>query len=260
MCHMKRLILLILGLVISSAAFGWGQKGHDVTAAIAERHLTRKAAKEVRRILNGFSPVYVSNWMDNASHTPMYAHTKTWHYFNIAPDGRIETTERLPEGDVLRAVTDLTGQLKSGNLEAGEEKTALRMLIHLVGDMHCPMHLGRAEDLGGNRHKVRFFGRETNLHTVWDTDLVEAAHRWSHTEWAEQIDNESDRARCKRIASGTPEEWVRETHAICNRIYADTPEGTNISYDYVASFAPTVENQLLRAGLRLARLLNEIYR
>ena len=186
---MKKLITIVLGLVISSAAFGWGQKGHDVAAAIAERHLTRKAAREVRRVLNGLSPVYVANWMDNASHTPLYAHTKTWHYFNVAPDGEIETTERLPEGDVLRAVTDLTAQLKSGSLEAEEEETALRMLIHLVGDMHCPMHLGHAEDLGGNRLKVRFFGRETNLHTVWDTDLVEAAHRWSYSEWAEQIDN-----------------------------------------------------------------------
>lgn len=257
---MKKLILLCLGLVISSVAFGWGQKGHDVTAAVAERHLTRKAAREVRRVLNGQSPVYVSNWMDNASHTPMYAHTKTWHYFNIAPDGEIETTERLPEGDVLRAVTDLTEQLKSGNLKAGEEEMALRMLIHLVGDMHCPMHLGRAEDLGGNLHKVRFFGRETNLHTVWDTELVEAAHRWSHTEWAEQIENGLGKADRQKITSGSPEEWVRETHALCTRVYADTPEGTNISYDYVARFTPEVERQLLRAGLRLAHLLNEIYR
>ena len=257
---MKQLITILLGLLISSTAFGWGQKGHDVTAAIAERHLTRKAAREVQRVLNGCSPVYVSNWMDNASHTPQYAHTKTWHYFNIAPDGRIETTERLPQGDVLRAVTDLTEQLKSGSLQADEEETALRMLIHLVGDMHCPMHLGRAEDLGGNLHKVRFFGRETNLHTVWDTDLVEAAHRWSYTEWAEQIDNGRSKADRKRIATGTPDDWVRETHGICTRVYADTPEGMEISYDYVARFAPVVEDQLLRAGLRLAALLNEIYR
>lgn len=255
---MKKLITIVLGLVISSAAFGWGQKGHDVAAAIAERHLTRKAAREVRRVLNGLSPVYVANWMDNASHTPLYAHTKTWHYFNIAPDGQIETTERLPEGDVLRAVTDLTAQLKSGSLEAGEEETALRMLIHLVGDMHCPMHLGHAEDLGGNRIKVRFFGRETNLHTVWDTDLPEAGHKWSYTEWQQQIDR-ATKAEQASITSGTPDDWVRETHTVCTEVYDATPEGANISYDYVARFTPVVERQLLRAGLRLAHLLNEIY-
>lgn len=256
---MKRLITILLGLLISSTAFGWGQKGHDVTAAIAERHLTRKAAREVQRVLNGCSPVYVSNWMDNASHTPQYAHTKTWHYFNIAPDGRIETTERLPQGDVLRAVTDLTEQLKSGSLQADEEETALRMLIHLVGDMHCPVHLGRLRDLGGNRREVRFFGRRTNLHSVWDTDLPEAGHRWSHTEWQQQIDRAS-KAEQQAITAGAPEEWARETHAVCTEVYDATPEGAEISYDYVARFTPVVERQLLRGGLRLAHLLNEIYR
>ena len=256
---MKKLLVLALGLLLVLDTFAWGQKGHDVTACIAERYLTRKAARQVRRVLNGSSAVYVSNWMDNASHTPQYAHTKTWHYFNIAPDGALETTERLPEGDVLRAVTELTAQLKSGRLDSGEEETALRMLIHLVGDMHCPMHLGHAEDLGGNLCKVRFFGRDTNLHSVWDTDLVEAAHRWSYTEWAAQLDNGLSKADCGQIASGTPEEWVRETHALCRRIYADTPGGTAISYDYISEYAPLVERQFLRGGLRLARLLNEIY-
>ena len=100
---MKRLILLSLGLVISSVAFGWGQKGHDVTAAIAEQHLTRKAAKAVHRILEGQSPVYWSNWLDNASHTPEYASTKTWHYLNVEEGQTLDEARRIPEGDVLKA-------------------------------------------------------------------------------------------------------------------------------------------------------------
>lgn len=256
---MKRLILLGLWMVISSTAFGWGQKGHDVTAAIAENHLTKKAAKAVHRILDGQSPVYWSNWMDNASHTPEYASTKTWHYLNVDEGQTFDEARRIPEGDVLKAVTEIADRLRAGGLTPEEEAVNLRMLIHLVGDMHCPMHLGRLSDLGGNRREVRFFGRKTNLHSVWDTDLPEAGHRWSHTEWQQQIDRVS-KAEQQEITAGTPADWARETHAICTEVYGATPEGTAISYDYVAQFTPVVERQLLRAGLRLAHLLNGIYR
>ena len=255
---MKRLIFGILLLLISSTAFGWGQKGHDVTAALAERHLTRRAARHVARVLEGQSPVYWSNWLDNASHTPEYATTKTWHYLNVEEGETFDEARRIPEGDVLRAVENLTSELKAGGLAPEEESVKLRMLIHLVGDMHCPMHLGRLSDLGGNRLAVRFFGRPTNLHSVWDTDLPEAGHKWSYSEWVQQIDRLS-KSEQREVSAGSPEEWARETHALCTEVYDATPEGTEISYDYVARFTPTVERQLLRAGLRLSRLLNEIY-
>lgn len=132
------------------------------------------------------------------------------------------------------------------------------MLIHLVGDMHCPMHTGRLSDLGGNMLSVTFFGTPTDLHTVWDTQIVEAARRWSYSEWQDQIDRLSD-DEIVFVQSGEPSDWMRETHEICRRIYAETPEGTEISYDYVDRFTPTIETQLLRGGYRLARLLNEIY-
>lgn len=255
---MKRLILFALTLLISTTAFGWGQKGHDVTAAIAERHLTRKAAKKIGQLLDGQSPVYWSNWLDNASHTPEYAQTKTWHYLNVEQGQTFDEARRIPEGDVLRAVEEITSTLKAGGLTPAEEAVQLRMLIHLVGDMHCPMHLGRLSDLGGNRRAVRFFGRPTNLHSVWDTDLPEAGHRWSYSEWAQQVDR-LPKSEQRREEAGTPEAWARETHALCTEVYDASPEGAEISYDYVARFTPVVERQLLRAGLRLARLLNEIY-
>ena len=255
---MKQLILIVLSLAISSTAFGWGQKGHDVTAAIAEQHLTRKAAKRIHRILDGQSPIYWSNWMDNASHTPQYAVTKTWHYLNIEGGQSFDEARRIPEGDVLSAVTQIVDRLKAGGLSPQEEAVDLKMLIHLVGDMHCPMHLGHLSDLGGNRHAVSFFGQPTNLHSVWDTDLPEAGHRWSYSEWVEQLDRLPKSTR-RELSSGSPADWARETHTVCTKVYDATPVGSEISYDYVARFTPTVEQQLLKAGLRLARLLNEIY-
>lgn len=256
---MKRLGLLLLGFATVQMAFGWGQKGHDVTAYIAECNLTPEAAQAIDRLLDGHSPVYYANWLDNASHTPEYAYTKTWHYANIDAGQTFETMPREPKGDVVKAVTELAGQLKMGGLSPEKEAEALKMLIHLVGDLHCPMHAGHKSDLGGNMIPVTAFGKATNLHSVWDTTLPEAAHNWSYTEWQNQIDRLSA-DEIMLIESGSPEEWFRETADLCASIYAETPEGTNVSYDYVAKFTPLVEQQFLRGGYRLAMLLNEIYK
>ena len=104
-----------------------------------------------------------------------------------------------------------------------------------------------------------FFGKPTNLHAVWDDMLVESAKKWSYTEWQEQIDRLTDE-EAAQIAAGEPADWVKETHEICKEIYASSPEGTDISYDYIFKYTPVVERQFLRGGHRLARLLNEIYR
>lgn len=256
---MKKLALSTLALFAIVQVFGWGQKGHDATAYIAECHLTPKAAKQIDRVLDGHSLVYYANWLDNASHTPEYAYTKTWHYLNIDEGKTLETMPRNEHGDVLTAVTAIYEKLKKGGLSHEEEQFNLKMLIHLVGDMHCPMHTGRLSDRGGNDRPVVLFGRPSNLHSIWDSGVVEAAHKWGYTEWQQQIDRAS-KQDILAIQAGTPTDWLCETQQICNEVYAKTPEGTKISYDYVNDSAPIIEQQFLRGGLRLARLLNEIYR
>ena len=256
---MKRYLLLTLAVVWTATAWGWGPKGHDVTAYIAECNLTEEAAAGVDRALGGYSPVYWCNWLDSASHTPEYAYTKTWHYLDVDEGQTLETTLRNENGDVLTALAAIVDGLQSHALDAETEAFYLKMLIHLVGDLHCPMHAGHLDDLGGNRHPVRFFGKETNLHSVWDSSLPEAVHRWSYTEWQQQIDRLGEE-EIAAITGGTPEDWFRETAAVAAEIYGETPEGAQLSYDYITRFGPTVELQLLRGGHRLAFLLNDIYR
>ena len=163
-----------------------------------------------------------------------------------------------PAGDVVTAVNDLVAELKSKELSAEKEAEALKMLIHLVGDMHCPMHSGHRSDHGGNTIPVTFFGKPANLHSIWDTSLPEAAHKWSYTEWQNQIDRLSD-DEATLIESGTPKEWFMETAELCKGIYEATPEGTNVSYDYIDRFTTLIEQQFVKGGHRLAKLLNEIY-
>lgn len=256
---MKR-FLLMAGLMLATLpAWAWGPKGHDVVAYVAECHLSKKAAVAVDRALGGYSPVYWANWLDNASHTSEFAHTKTWHYMNIDEGQTIESMPREPKGDLLTAIEQLTTELKSGQLTPEQEAVNLKMLIHLVGDLHCPMHAGHRTDLGGNRVKVRYFGRDTNLHAIWDSALVESAHKWGYTEWQQQCDRLSKKEAAS-VVEGTPTDWFRETVAICTGLYEQIPEGSSLSYDEVARYAPIIENQLIKGGHRLAHLLNEIYK
>lgn len=261
---MKKLIVFSIMLSMALPSFGWGQKGHDVTAYVAECNLKNCVRKKVQRLLGNHSLVYYANWLDNASHTPEYAYTSTWHYANVDEGMTYETMEKLPSGDVITAVNDLTAKLKAGRRKEGRldpetEALYLKMLIHLVGDMHCPMHAGRRTDRGGNSVPVKFFNSQRKLHGIWDSDIVESAHKWSYSDWHEQVDRLKRREK-KFVVDGTPLEWFNETHAAAMQIYEDTPAETVVSYDYIAKYAPVVEEQFMKGGLRLARLLNEIYK
>ena len=204
--RVKRIILsVVMALMVVPNALGWGQKGHDVVAYVAEQNLSRRVLRRVTKALDGHSVVYYANWMDNASHTPEYAHTSTWHYANVDEGYTYQTMPRNESGDVVRAIEELTQQLKSRKLTPEQESVALRMLIHLVGDLHCPMHAGHKSDYGGNTVSVSYFGRASKLHTIWDSSLVESAHNWSYSEWQFQIDRCAD-AFVQQVQQGTPEE------------------------------------------------------
>ena len=236
-------------------SFGWSQKGHDTVAFIAENHLTPATKAAVDSLLDGKSIVYWSNWLDNASHTPEYAYSKTWHYKNIDADQSFRSAPLLPSGDIVRAINEQVAVLADTNMDNSRRALALKIVTHLLGDIHQPMHLGHASDRGGNSWTVKYFKQPTNLHSLWDSRLVESGHKWSYTEWQQQIDRATP-AEQLVIISGNIDDWARDTYIICGDVYAKTPKNTVISYDYIATWTPTVEQQLLKAGLRLARILN----
>ena len=257
---MKRnFLLLVAALGTAVSAFAWGQKGHDVTAYIAEQHLSEQVKAKVEAALDGHSLVYYSNWLDNASNTPEYRYTKTWHYKNVEDGQAYESAPTISTGDVVWAIKDIVNKLKNGNLSHEDENIALRMLIHLVGDLHQPLHMGHKVDLGGNKIKIFSFNRDTNLHSYWDSEIVDFVHKWSYSEWQFQIDRASAEEEAN-IVAGDVDTWAKESISIVAGIYADTPEGSRVSYNYGAKYAPVVEQQFLKGGLRLAHLLNSIYK
>lgn len=252
-------IVSILLATSGLTALAWGQKGHDVTAYIAENHLTPTAYAAITELLDGKSMVYWANWLDNASHTPEYAYSKTWHYKNIDDGIKFEEAPLHPDGDIIRAIYSQIGVLQDPDATKPDKQLALKMVAHLIGDLHQPMHMGHASDLGGNRWTVNYFGRDSNLHSVWDSSIPESAHKWTYTEWNNQINRPTPEEISVILDNGTLEKWGEETFDICKEVYSKTPQGTKISYDYVSEWTPTVEQQFLKGGIRLADILNSIF-
>lgn len=269
---MKRSFIIIISLIMffdATAAFGWGSKGHDIVAAIAEQHLTPKAKRKINKLLDGKSIIYFSSWMDNIQNSPYWENgynlTKTWHYANVDKGLNYDTMQKNPAGDVVTGLEKLTDEMMNNydNLTDSMRVDYLKMIVHMVGDLHCPMHAGRLSDRGGNGTKVMWFRNETNLHSVWDSRMIESARTWSYSEWCEQLDRK-DRKYRKSISDGSYEEWFSDTVEEAARIYEYVEASEEIvpvlSYQFVYDFSPLLEEQLLNAGYRLAHVLNTIFR
>lgn len=239
--------------------FGWGSKGHEVIANIAEAHLSKRAKKEVRRLLEGHAPAYYSVWMDEIRSDSTYAYTYTWHYANVDKGEIYETQDKQPGGDVVTAVTLSVNQLKNRNQPDSVRSMYLKFLIHLAGDMHCPMHAGRAGDRGGNDYPVIWKKEKTNLHRLWDDLLITGAKNWGSLEWATYINMDMSKNRQKAIKAGTPLDWFNETVALADGIYENTPKDEEVPQTYVRKYTPVIEEQFIKAGYRLAGLLNSLF-
>ena len=269
--EMKRFtfILIILFAFDFTSAYGWGSKGHDVVAAIAEQHLTPRAKRKINKLLEGKSIVYYSSWMDNIQNSPYwengYNKTKTWHYANVDKGHTYQSMTKNPSGDIITALEMITKEMSDNYKELTDSVKIdyLKMIVHMVGDLHCPMHAGRLSDRGGNGTRVMWFRQETSLHSVWDSKMIESARTWSYSEWVENLDR-TNRKYKKSVMSGTYEEWFMQTVEEAAKLY-DYVENTGeivpvLSYQFVYDFSPLLEEQLLNAGYRLAHVLNEIFR
>jgi hypothetical protein len=259
----KSNIILIISVVLFLhyiPVFGWSHKGHEVITNIAEAHLSIKAKKEVRKLLNGRTMVYYATWMDDIRNDPAYAYTRTWHYANVDKGKTYETMERQEGGDVVTATVLSIKQLKNKNLPGSVRAMYLKFLLHLVGDMHCPMHAGRATDRGGNDYPVVWKNTRTNLHRLWDDMVIEASKDWSSIEWATYIDIDMDKKQQQAIEAGSPLDWFKETVVQASNIYDNTPENQTVPSNYVRKYTPLIEEQFLKAGYRLAGLLNSIFK
>lgn len=254
---MKKLlsICLLFPLMIGQA-FAWGQNGHRVVGHVAEQHLSRKAQKRIMKLLEDNSLAEVSVWMDEIRSDNAYDHTHDWHWVSIPYKVKYEDTEKNPHGDIVMKIEELVGALKAGGLSPEIEQEYIKYLVHLVGDLHQPMHVGTGEDAGGNKVRVEWFREKSNLHRVWDTDMIESKNL-SYTELADFLDR-PEKKQVREWQSSSVRDWAYESSNYLPEAY-QIPEDGRLGYQYMYEHFDTVEKRLLQAGVRLAGLLNEIY-
>lgn len=234
----------------------WGKTGHRVVGEIASHYLTPEAKKAVTRILDGRSLAITSIWMDKIRSNPKWNYTEPWHYVTIPTGMTYEEAEKSPGGDIIWAIRMLIEDLKSGDLSPRKEEQKLKMLVHLIGDIHMPLHVGNGKDRGGNLVTVIWFWEQSNLHRVWDSGMINET-LLSYTELAKSVNHATEK-QIKKWQDSTVLDWAYESRALLDEVY-DLPKDHQINYKYMYHNYPVVQKRLLQAGVRLAGVLNEIY-
>ena len=254
---MKRLILLVFSFVMFFQSFGWGATGHRIVGLIAERHLSKKVKKNIEKVLGHETLAEVSNYMDFIKSDATYRHMSPWHYATI-PDGKTYEEAGTPEeGDVIQTVERLIDELKSKQFTDEDEAFALKCLVHLIGDIHQPLHVGNGEDRGGNDVKLEYFWSNSNLHRVWDSGIIDG-QQYSYTEYVEWIDHASVE-QLNAWSSLDVLDWAYESMNYRAQCYETVPQNNKLSYRYNFDNITLVNQRLLQAGVRLANVLEEIY-
>jgi len=254
---MKYKVIFILLMFLAVQASSWGLTGHRVVGQIAEIYLTKKAKKGVQKILGNETLADVGNWMDFIKSEPSYDFMKPWHYVTIPEGETYESSDKEPKGDVIWALNKFIGELKSDTLTMEEQQHALKSLVHLVGDIHQPLHVGDGTDKGGNDVKLKYFWKSSNLHRVWDSGMIDGQNL-SYTEWVTWI-NHTDKAQVAKWQGATINEWAMESMAMRSSVYA-IGEEKSINYRYNYDHIAEVDQRLLQAGIRLAGVLNDIFK
>lgn len=263
-------VALVHVALAAGGALAWGPDGHAIVAEVAQRRLGADARGEVERILGpGYSLAAESTWADDVrSDRPQ---TFKWHFVDIplaeSSYRRARDCAVTPKGDCIVAELGRLRQALHCGSDA-ERREALRWAVHLVADLHQPLHTV-AEEQGGNTlvtdvsigglrcPRCRPAHSAQNLHWLWDTSLI-AATAWSWGGYVRRLEAGwlgSHEAR--DAASGNIVDWTNETHAVAREVWTWTPENRVIGDDYYRKALPVLDRQLGRAGLRLAAFLDD---
>ena len=264
-----RLSLLLSGLTFATVllpapAWAWGAQGHRLVARIAETRLDPQARTEIDRLLAtepGATLSGIAPWADQlrAEDPDLGKRSAGWHYINMAEDGCVyDPPKHCRDGDcVIEAVKAQSALLANRSLPDAQRLQALKFVVHLVGDMHQPMHAGYGHDKGGNTYQLQFNGRGTNLHSLWDSGMF----------YVLQLDDDQYLQRLQALPAPAgitaPQlqedaaRWAEQSCGIATRngVY---PARRTIDDAYVGTWRPIAEAQLRLAGGRLAALLNEL--
>jgi S1/P1 Nuclease len=257
---------------IPAPAFAWGKTGHRVVAALADAQLSGLARAHIREIIGSAESLdEAATWPDEMRSAPGQFWQKTSTPFHYVTLNGIIYDHAPKESDALEALQKYTATLRDPNASLADKQLALRFVVHLVGDLHQPLHVGKCCDKGGNDVKVKWFGRDLNLHSVWDSAMVDE-EQLSFTELAAKLERHISNTDVIKWWDINPRDWISESAEIRDTLYPlparpkngeklkkAHPQLPDLSYGYVYKFTPLMERRLSQGGVRLAAYLNAIF-
>jgi hypothetical protein len=257
---MKKVYVAIAVILLIS----WGAVGHRTVGSIAEKHLTPKALAGVKDLLGGQDLAGVANWADSVRSLPAYKQTGPWHYINLPMgltyDAFKNRVENMLEANVYSALVAQLRLISDASVSRERKVAALKFVVHFVGDLHQPMHVSREEDKGGNTIQLNYDGQGTNLHAVWDSKLIDHTGL-DYQQLAAKYDNASP-AQIRQWQNDPVVKWMWESYQITEQLYAevDSMHDRSIGQAYYDEHIATVALRLEQAGVRLAGLLNVLFK
>jgi hypothetical protein len=243
----------VMTFLSSTAVHAWGHQGHALVAEVAFHYMDEATKKNVLQYLDGMSIEEAANWMDAIKSDHANDYMKPYHYINLE-----KGSKEVPTGDNI--VTILNSTLKDldhkENLSHDEIKRRILIIFHLIGDLHQPLHIGYFSDKGGNSIKLNFIGgKETNLHSTWDSDIIE----FKGTSLADVL-------KSKKYTSEAIEGmqkidvigWAKQSRGYLKQVYE--VKNNKVEETYIDAVYPIIETQLLDGGIRLAAILEHYFK
>lgn len=255
----RQLSLLAFAAFTCVSAFAYDAVGHRIIADIAYQNLTPAARRQVDLVLGTRGMIYEATWADEIRSDKAYSYSYQWHYQDLddnMSDAQIKSLLKNPTAEgkhLFYALDSLTTLLKKDRNNA----EALKFIVHLTGDLHQPLHMGRKDDKGGNTVEYNWFGKKANLHSVWDGSLIEYK-KMSFSEYSSYLQYKYEPKRESYKKCGILESVIA-AYQVRNAIYAyDYTEKSNYLYAY--KFMDSLDDMLYRGGIQLATILNSIYK
>ena len=246
-------------LLIPQQAHAWGQTGHRVSGAIAEQYLSPQSHAALQDLIPTESLAEISTYADEQRSNPAEFWQKTstpWHYVTVPQGKHYHDVGAPPQGDAISALNHYTEILKDSKKSTEERRLALKLIVHYIGDLHQPLHAGNGTDRGGNDVKVTFFWERSNLHRVWDSQMLDK-RQLSYTEWTNWLGKKITPQQLRDWNTTDPTVWVTESTEYRDGLYPEDAEKMN--YDYLYNHLPTATLRLQQAGVRIAYYLNEVF-
>jgi hypothetical protein len=252
----KTLITLafLFTLIISTTkTFAWGSKGHALVAQVAFNYIDENTKKEVLKYLNGMSIEDAANWMDNVKSDHTYDYMRAYHYVNFDKGATVLETE----GDniIFQLNTTIKELQNKEKLSKEEINHRIKILFHLIGDLHQPLHVRYGEDKGGNTMQINYNSKGTNLHSHWDSGIIE----YKNISLPDCLNANKYSVNERRALQYLDVVfWATDSRSYLPLVYKTG--GNKINDEYIDGCVPIIKTQILKTGIRLAGVLNDVFK